>query len=136
MAEPFSIATGIAGLISLTIEITKITHAYVHEVKNASNKARELDQTLAALTQVLQQLETLLMKQNVEGPIFKETSVLFLNYDVCRTTLKKIRSKFEPTLRPRLASLIWPFTEKEHQQSVAHIHQWMQVFHYALDVEA
>lgn len=136
MAEPFSVATGIAGLISLTIDISKITHAYVHNVRNASKKASELDHTLAALTQVLEQLELLLKKEIAGVPTFRQTSVLFLNYDRCKATLQEVRSKFDSSFRRSMETLIWPFREKKHQKAVADIHLWMQIFYYALDVEA
>ncbi len=103
---------------------------------NASKKARELDQTLAALATVLEQLEILLKKETTGSLVFKQTSVLFLNYNLCKATLEEIRSKLEAPFRHSVASLVWPFREKEHQKTVADIHLWMQIFHYALDVEA
>ncbi len=136
MAEPFSIATGIASLISVITGITKVTCTYVYEARNASKKARELDQTLAALATVLEQLEILLKKETSGSLVFKQTSVLFLNYNLCKATLEEIRSKLEAPFRHSVASLVWPFREREHQKTVADIHLLMQIFHYALDVEA
>ncbi len=42
MIDPFTLATGIAGLLSLTIEVSKILYDQVNTIKNAPTEANDL----------------------------------------------------------------------------------------------
>ena len=53
MVDPFSLTAGVAGLISLSLEVARVAHQYVHGVRNSSKHIEDFLQALAALTDVL-----------------------------------------------------------------------------------
>ena len=53
IGDPLSLATGIAELISLGLEVTKITRQYVQDVRSAAKDVGELLTELSALVVVL-----------------------------------------------------------------------------------
>ena len=57
MVDPFSLATGIAGLLSLTIEIVSISYAYGSGVKGAPKAISSIVQELLALKNILSDLQ-------------------------------------------------------------------------------
>ena len=75
MREPFSLATGIAGLISLGLEVTKITRQYVQGVGNAAKDVDELLTELSALVAVLRQLAGFLQNDRVAKPMIRPRSL-------------------------------------------------------------
>lgn len=137
MAEPVSLAASIAGLISLGVEITKITRNYVRGVRRTSKDVEEFLQELAALVKILRQLDKLLKSYTIDEVNFDETSVLFLTHDACRKELTAIRSKLLSRNRGHriLRALTWPFVKKEHQRTIAGIHRWAQTFQFALTID-
>ena len=66
MAE-FGIATGIAGLLSLTIQTYTISAKYISSVRNASKLAKGLLKELNALTEVLVDLDDLPTKEDEDA---------------------------------------------------------------------
>jgi hypothetical protein len=75
MADPLSIAGGVAALLSLSIQMTGILQKYVSSVKNARKVAKDLTDRLTALTSVLEHLEQFAEKQAPSGH-FTERSIL------------------------------------------------------------
>lgn len=137
MVDPFSLATGIAGLISLCLEVTDITRQYVQGVRNAAKDVDEFLKELSALVDVLHQLLDFLKRVRVGGNRFDQTSVLLMTHSACEEKLKEIRLKI---LRRRgdlkiIKALMWPFVKKEHRQTVVAIHQWIQTFQFALTID-
>lgn len=51
MAEVLGIASGIAGLLSLTIEVFGISYKYVNEVRDASSSARLFSQGVGSVAE-------------------------------------------------------------------------------------
>ena len=120
MADPFSLATGIAGLISLSLEVAKIAHQYIQGVRNSSKDIDDFLQELAALTEVLHQLDAFLKKDEAGKRSFDQTSVLVKTYKSCRSSLEKTRSTLQRRVIEHkfLKALTWPFVGKEHRQII------------------
>lgn len=137
MADPFSLAAGIAGLISLSLEVTKIAHQYVQGVRNSSKDIEDFLQELAALTDVLRQLDAFLKKDEAGKRSFDQTSILVKTYKACRSSLEKTRSTLQRRVNEHkfLKALTWPFVGKEHQQIIVTILHWIHTFQFALTVE-
>jgi hypothetical protein len=76
MIDPLTAATSVAGLLSLTIQVSQMLNEQVRTLKNAPNDAQELLDELELLRQVLTGLKAFLDAQGVKGHAFKETSVL------------------------------------------------------------
>ena len=137
MVDPFSLATGIAGLISLGLEITKNTRQYFQGVRNAVKDVDELLKELSALVDVLRQLAEFLKSNRVGKNNFDQTSVLLLTHNACEEKLTAIRLKLlkRSSDLKVIKTLMWPFVKKEHRQTVATIHQWVQIFQFALTID-
>ena len=137
MADPFSLAAGVAGLISLSLEVTKIAHQYIQGVRNSSKDIEDFLQELDALTDVLRQLDAFLKKDEAGKRSFDKTSVLVKTYMACRSSLEKTRSTLQRRINERkfLKALTWPFVGKEHQQIIVTILHWISTFQFALTVE-
>jgi len=58
--DAFSLATGIAGIISLTTQASKLAEQYGHGVQNSSKGAEELSQALDSLLLGFEQMEKFL----------------------------------------------------------------------------
>ena len=137
MDDPFSLATGIAGLISLGLEVTKITRQYVQDVRNAAKDVDEFLTELSALVAVLRRLAGFLKDDRVAKLNFDQTSVLLLTHRSCEEKLKAVRLKLLKRSKDAriIKTLTWPFVRKEHRQTVAIIHQWAQTFQFALTID-
>lgn len=137
MADPFSLATGIAGLISLSLEVTKIAQQYIQGVRNSSKDIDDFLQELAALTDVLHQLDAFLKKDEAGTRSFDQTSVLVKAYKACRSSLEKTRSALQSRVNEHkmLKALTWPFVGKEHQEVISAILRWIHTFQFALTID-
>ena len=135
MADPFALVTGVAGLISLGLEITILTRQYVHGAHNASKDVRELLQELSALDSVLRQLGQLLENDRIDKASFNRTSALFQTQGACEAKLKEMYTRLAKRHDKSTKALAWPFTKKEHLEAVMAIHRWVQTFQLALTVD-
>ena len=137
MFDPFSLATGIAGLISLSLEVTKIAQLYNQGVRNSSKDIDGFLQELAALTDVLRQLDAFLKIDEAGKRSFNQTSVLVETYKACRSSLEKTRSALQSRVNEykRLKALTWPFFGKEHQQVISTILRCIHTFQFALTID-
>ena len=137
MIDPFTLVTGIGGLIHLTYEVTQITHHYLHDVQNAANEINQLLVELAALAEVLPRLHLFLQEDEAAQGDFDPASVLVLAYQACEEQLHNVESKLakKSNSRKTMKSLTWPFVGKEHRETISCIHRWVQIFHFALTVD-
>ena len=73
MADPLSIASGIAGIITLAGSIVSSTYKYAHAVKGAFSETRALMDEIMSLTGVLTAVKSLLETEaNPEPPAYSE----------------------------------------------------------------
>ncbi|KAK0513833.1 hypothetical protein JMJ35_003555 [Cladonia borealis] len=137
MADPFTLATGIAGLISLSLEVTKIAQQYINGVRHSSKDIKDFLKELVALTDVLRQLDAFLKKDEAGERSFDQTSVLVKTYKACRNSLEKTRSALQSRVNEckLLQALTWPFVGKEHQQVISAIQRWIHTFQFALTID-
>jgi hypothetical protein len=94
MVDPFTLAAGIAGLLKLTIELTKIINEYTGSVKNAPKEAQELFKGLSALGHVLEQLNRFLCSENAKPNSFDHTCVLCFATNTCQDKLQSALRNF------------------------------------------
>ena len=92
--DPFSVSTGIAGFISLSLEIGDTIHKYLKSVKSAEEDARTLVMKIEALRLVLDRFVKFLREEEVKGSVaFKETSGLFPVIATCRNQFQTLYEK-------------------------------------------
>jgi hypothetical protein len=137
MIDPFTFATGVAGLLSLTLELSKVIGEYTCSVKHFPKEAHELANELMGLSQVLEQLATFLRSEDVRRNSFDETSVLFLVTTNCQAKIETVLQKF-PRIpqtsksRPTFERFIWPFKEKEISKTIELLNRYTQTFQLSL----
>ena len=138
MAEVLGIASGIAGLLSLTIEVFGISYKYVNGVRDASSSARRFLKELEALHQVLLSVEQS-AEQTGQEEIFGDTRSSFLSLDKCNeyvVLLEKVRDKLQRRQsRNKMKALTWPFSEKETLALTESLHRHLEIYSTALAVD-
>ena len=136
MGDPFTLATGIAGLLSLSFEVIGSTRKYLHNFRRTNKDIEEFLSGLNALHDVLISLRKLLEIDRIWDNRFDRTSVLFLTYSGCEEKLREVRFKLrKKDERKFFKAALWPFEKEEHQRTVTMLHQWIQTFQFALTVD-
>ncbi|KAI9704411.1 MAG: hypothetical protein M1836_007274 [Candelina mexicana] len=140
MIDPFTLATGLVGIISLTIEVTKITAEYASGFQKAPTAIADLQQELVSLTEVLQRLNKFLESQQLIGSAFHDASVLCATKDACERKTIELHRKLSKhntggSLSKTLRRLKWPLDEKENRQAVEDMHRYTETFQFSLNID-
>jgi hypothetical protein len=137
--DPFTLATGVAGILSLAMDITKVVKEYVDGVKDAPKSARSLHQEITALGHVLDQLVDFLRSENAKGNTFDKTSALCSMIAICQKIIEGLSKKIGNLSRNKGSTferLKWPLSEKDCQKSVEVLHRCAQCFQFSLSVSS
>ena len=141
MAEALGIAASIAGLASLTIQITQISFQYVSDITDASKSQASYLQELSALTSVLLRLQQATSNPDIGHLLTtRDASISADAIQSCTEQLEQVKSKLEkksaalaePGPLSKLKLLAWPFQEKETKKLVATLHRFHDIFLSAL----
>ena len=139
MADPLSITSGIAGLLTLTISLADVSYQYVSSVQDASKSIKAYLRELSALKAVLFKLNELLLESIHSGVFTASQSSLLtmISIDECRKDLHQITNKLETRSKQTvLNTLTWPFAEKDTEKHVKAIRRHHDLFHMALSADA
>lgn len=131
--DPFSLAAGVAGLVTLVAKITKLVTNYFHGVRRAIEAANELLDELNALRLTLNHLENLL--RNDKKDAFSSTSILVKSTDACSNKLTMLHSKLQDNVKQPLQKLRWPLNASFHHEILQHIRNYTQSIHFALTLD-
>jgi hypothetical protein len=108
--DPLSLSASIAGLLSLSLEVTKILTNFLSTVKSAPSEANSLTTEVTALSQVLETLVEVLRSDDSEVTTFDEQSILCSIISACQEhigslfkTITKLRSVETAGVLGRLA---------------------------------
>ena len=142
MAEGLGIASGVAGLVSLTIEVFGISYKYLHGVRDASSSMRQLLIELENLQKVLLHLDQA-AKRTDEPEVFGDAGSCLLSIKESTEyigLLQKIRDKLQQRQTPssslnKLKALTWPFSEKETLDLANSLHRHLEIYNIALTVD-
>jgi len=139
--DPFTIATGLAGLLSLTLEIADILSTYTSGVKNAPKDARSVLTEISSLGHVLGQLIKFLQAEETNSKCsgrFRETSALCSVIAICKnhieTLYRKLKFQGIPE-RDLFHRLKWPLEKDECAELVGVLHRCSQTFIFSLTIE-
>ena len=141
MMDPFTISTGLVGLLSLTLEISRILSTYTSGVKNAPKDARSVLTEISSLSHVLEQLTKFLQAEETNTKCsgrFRETSALCSVIAICKNHIETLyrKLKFQGTpQRDLLHRLKWPFEKDECAELVDVLHRCSQTFTFSLTIE-
>ena len=133
MAEPFSVTCGVAGLLSLAIELFKISKKYAENVNGASRAITDLIRELRNLQSVLLQIEAL-NSDRVDEAVANDV-------EFCSDILLKLRDSLAERTKgsrkmAKLKHLTWPFSETRTMEDVQKIHRYLTIFQTFIDVDA
>ena len=142
MAEVLGVASGIAGLISLTIEVYGISYKYINGVRNANSSARRFLQELKNSETVLLRIEGL-SRENDQVEVFGDSGSCVLSIRISNEyidLLHKVRNKLEQrqtgsSIRDGMKSLTWPFSEKETSDLADSLHRHLEIYNTAFAVD-
>jgi CRISPR/Cas system CSM-associated protein Csm2 small subunit len=141
MVDAFSISTGVAGFMSLAIEISKFLSSYSSSFKSAREDAQRLHTEIDALCHVLKELIQFLRNEDnkaMNGP-FEKTSFLCSSIELCQSEVQKLYkkfSKFHGVDKSKMAELIerikWPLRKDDFENTVAALQRLTPTFQFSL----
>ncbi|KAK7962817.1 uncharacterized protein PG986_003642 [Apiospora aurea] len=125
MADPLSIASGIAGLISLTFEITKLSYGYISDIRSAHTTQKQYLQEVSALTNVLLRSEEAFQALEAEETSpSRPTHLSKAIVDDCARELDNLRAELaKPT-----PTIFWPIKEKSLRKHIEELQRFRSTF--------
>jgi len=142
MAEILGIASGIAGLLSLTIEVYSTSAKYVSGVKNASSTINEILRELKALKTILTKLDEVSEHTESEKIFQDRTSSLLSIEDteeyrdvLTRLQAKLLKQASQKGLSLKLRNFAWPFSEEKTRNMVDTLRRHIGIFTQALTID-
>jgi Fungal N-terminal domain of STAND proteins len=138
--DPLSVAASVAGLLSLTIQVSQLVYEQVNTLKNATKDAAKLLEELELLVRVLTSLKQFLASQESKEHLFEETSVFIKAIGGCNIQISAIKIKLDKLVgKQGIAQLIergkWYYEHDEHQQLIQTLHRYIGMFQVSLSVE-
>jgi hypothetical protein len=140
--NPLSVASGIAGLLSLADVVISRSWTTIIACKNASPDSRRLLQEVQSLMGILRNVEILEQRRNDTG---LQTSIPAEEIAKCQKTLQDMRDKLLasdpkepglPLVRRAKRTLKWPFTAKGTDEFIQRPERHKSSFNLALTAEA
>ena len=130
--DPFSLAVGIAGILSLVGQTLKVTTRFVYASKHGKKDATELQDELNVLHFNLSRLDRM-VKDTAHGALhFQATSVLISSTFALRDKLDSLRDELIVASNVRLGSLKWPLNSKEHREIMQDLRAYAQCVQFSL----
>lgn len=133
--DPFSLAAGIAGLISLAATTIKCANGYMSSVKNGKDSIAIMVTELEALQANLASLDAFLQSVSTKDLAFEPTSVLRSCTTACEISLKALCKKLGQVGDGKTSRFLWPLSEKEHQKTVQDLRNFAHWMHFALSID-
>ncbi|PSN69688.1 hypothetical protein BS50DRAFT_571058 [Corynespora cassiicola Philippines] len=141
MADPLGLAAGIAGLLSLTIQVIQIVNKFKDDVGSAKTEVVTLVRELVALKHILESLETAWREKKLP-PDF-DSSALAGIQKACKTQLKILLGKLNKAagksqsapffgIRRSVFCLKWPFEVEKTREVIDNLHRYFSIFSWAL----
>lgn len=142
MAEVLAVASGVAGLLSLTIEVYATSARYISAVKNASATINDVLRELKSLKSILTELDKAIEHTESEkGVQDRSSSILSIdNSEEYREVLERLRSKLlkqasQSGFSSKLKNFAWPFSEEKTQRMVEILRRHIGIFTQALTID-
>ncbi|EXJ78295.1 hypothetical protein A1O3_09456 [Capronia epimyces CBS 606.96] len=134
-----SVASGVAGLISLALQVSQTVVVYLNSIKERSKNIKELHDELILLGEVLSGLRKLLLSERGKQSTFGSNSVLQKALLDCRDRIERIGDRLQTSdggkVARTLEKLRWPFEQKEVMEMAENLRRYTQTFQFALTIE-
>ncbi|KAL9046990.1 MAG: hypothetical protein Q9214_000321 [Letrouitia sp. 1 TL-2023] len=143
MAEILAVVSGIAGLLTLTIEVHKASARYILGVQSASRTVRQFLSELNALTRVLLDLSDV-VDQLSDSSAFAGKPMSTLEalkasgqcYAELESLLRKLNDRAASTsFTSSIKSLTWPFSEHKTKATMELVRRNLEAFRAALQID-
>ena len=154
--DPLTLTTGLAGLFSLAIELTKICHDYYSGAREAPKSVQGFILELTCLKKVLLDLQDkVVLEPNIAEAFDGRCSLIIENLqsqqmiaceqpaalslmDLCKieldTLLKKLQKRSSGSrFRSKLNQLLWPLREEATQKAIESLHRYTSHFDFVLN---
>lgn len=138
--ESVGAAASVAGLLSLTLQLSQMLYDQVHLLKNAPKEASQLLDELGALSQVLTSLQKFLASQLSNGRLFEETSVLVNAIKGCKDQVNNIKLRLEKITGAKSVPRMlergkWFYERAEYQELMQTLNRYLTMFQMSLTVD-
>lgn len=125
MADPLSVASGVAGLVALAWEIGKLSHSYVSDAKAADRSRKQFQEEILALTSVLLHAELASKDAESHGLVaYRPAGLSEKVIADCHNQLVNLRSD----LQKHSSKFLWPFRQKEMQKHIDALQRINNIF--------
>lgn len=124
MAEAIGIASGIAQLLLLAAEITKVSYGYFRDVRKATQTQKSYLQEVSALTDVLFRLEYALCETEKLPQLNPRPA------SISRSTIAEWQKTLEAQkkrLEKHVSSFVWPFQDKDLRKAIDELHRMRNI---------
>ena len=137
--DPLSIAAGVAGLITLTGQLSRSLVAYGKAAKREREDLQLLLTEVSLLQSLLQRLDSFLRSNGVANVTFHHTSALKASLAICEETALDLNERLGKLEAPRLSRAVerlkWPFSEKEVDRVLETLRRCTSTFQFSLTLE-
>jgi hypothetical protein len=139
------IAAGIAGLISLTIEVTSAGYKYLSAVRDASKSMSSILVELSTIQTILLKVDETVNSDKVKRTLgdgsgsLQSIGKIDKNVmDDCMAELTKLKEKLQKSLESNsmVKRFEWPFKEEKADAIVKKLHRFHQSFQTGLSADA
>ena len=144
MADPISVASSIAGLISLADVVFRLVFKYARSAINAKEEVKTLTDEIQTLAGALQSLRLLAGGLEAEGHSFDPTIRTF-HLGTLSSTLSRLHQRVEKAytkfesgskMQQRLQQLKWPFSTGETQELLQDLQRHKSTISLALSADS
>ncbi|KAJ7839850.1 hypothetical protein B0H14DRAFT_2512793, partial [Mycena olivaceomarginata] len=135
MAEVVGFVSSIAGLVALAGQITKISHGYLSDVRDAKRTRGQYLTELSAFIDALLHVQKAVIDAEKLGPLAPRPASLSTEVlDECRDQLDLLRRNLKGPaadasgLTRLKSALVWPLEEKQMKKHIDMLHRFRGIF--------
>ncbi|WQF76737.1 Putative NACHT nucleoside triphosphatase, P-loop containing nucleoside triphosphate hydrolase [Colletotrichum destructivum] len=125
MAEAVGLASGIAGLVTIAMQISKLSYDYMSTVKSAHETQKQYIREVTGLTDVLLRSEEAV--QNIDEGNIGFSRPAGLSQRVMEDVAEELE-KLCSQLRKPSPSIFWPIKEKNLRKQIEDLHRFRSIF--------
>lgn len=136
--DPFSITTGVVGLLAVIAQVTNSVNSYIGALQDRKQDIQDLYQELILLRNVLIQFQDFVVSEQAKDASFDANSVLGKAISDCSRRLERVGDKLRIPAGDKfartVAKLKWPFEQDEIRMLNTSLQRFVQTFSFALTV--
>lgn len=132
------VASGVAGLIALALQVSHSLTEYITAVKDKSKNVQELLEELNLLGEALSLLNDFIFEEELKGRLLDDASLFARAVRDCKRRIERIGKSLTPPegkLGRAWDRFIWPFEQKEIIKLVQNLRRFTSIFHFAANTQ-